>query len=154
MKSSVCECGWKSLPGDEECAKCGANLKPIESGAKPKRRPRRVSIKKKARQNGERYAMLEFAASQLEPRCANCSISIPNLKYSNIDHVEPKSKRPDLRMELSNFQVLCDDVDMEYYKRKGIVPEGEGSCHHIKHHGTKKQWMQKAKKSSTYQNLT
>lgn len=57
---------------------------------------------------GLRYkALVKFGA-----RCQCCGISGADGAVMHVDHIKPRSKYPDLALELSNLQVLCADCNI------------------------------------------
>lgn len=45
-------------------------------------------------------------------RCACCGRTRAHGAVIHVDHIEPRSKRPDLELTLSNLQVLCDACNL------------------------------------------
>lgn len=45
-------------------------------------------------------------------RCACCGRTRAHGVVIHVDHIEPRSKRPDLELTLSNLQVLCDACNL------------------------------------------
>lgn len=45
-------------------------------------------------------------------RCVLCGASPATGAVLHVDHIEPVSKRPDLRLEYSNLQVLCEACNL------------------------------------------
>jgi 5-methylcytosine-specific restriction endonuclease McrA len=39
--------------------------------------------------------------------CETCGVVLSEAKYHNFDHIIPKGRRPDLRLEPSNIRLVC-----------------------------------------------
>ena len=97
-------------------------LNPRALGENPKAKARRGRRRKRMERNGEvepfyhteewrqlRYRVLRKS----DGRCNLCGRSKPaNDVTLHVDHIEPRSLRPDLELVESNLQVLCDDCNM------------------------------------------
>jgi len=49
------------------------------------------------------------ALKKYGPVCMLCKIT--NVKM-HVDHIQPRSKRPDLEMDINNLQILCEDCNL------------------------------------------
>lgn len=66
------------------------------------------------------YASWDWKKKRMEAllihghRCQSCGASPANLKSVRlvVDHIKPIRKHWDLRLEITNLQVLCDDCNM------------------------------------------
>ena len=54
-----------------------------------------------------RYKALRMA----DGRCECCGASPTDGIRLNVDHIQPRKRRPDLALDLYNLQVLCDDCN-------------------------------------------
>jgi len=160
MKKMICDCGWKHSQGI--CPQCGNKAERPDEGVrqwnstlsvkKPltsRSRPNPISKKRKKRGSSQADAMKKVA-TQSVPECSHCGMRIVYWKYSNIDHIDPKGKHPELIDDIDNMQVLCDEVDVmqqshkkSHFSEKQIKLLAKGSCHHLKHHGSKIVYNQK-----------
>jgi 5-methylcytosine-specific restriction endonuclease McrA len=52
-------------------------------------------------------------------KCTICERSVRGKGESRVDHVEPRRKRPDLALVLSNLRTLCIDCDAKRHSAKG-----------------------------------
>jgi 5-methylcytosine-specific restriction endonuclease McrA len=72
-------------------------------------------------------AWLRLRYQALKRRNACCDCCGARGSYSNplqIDHIKPRSKYPDLQLEISNLQILCRDCNMG----KGAWDETDWRC--------------------------
>jgi len=52
-------------------------------------------------------------------RCTCCKRSVRARGESRVDHIEPRRKRPDLQLVLSNLRTLCASCDNKRHSEKG-----------------------------------
>ena len=90
----------------------------IYNTAAPKRKKRKRNKKKKTA-NPKQVARTKFYASDEwvrlrykalkanDGRCELCGRSKHDNATLHVDHIKPRSKHPELELELSNLQVLC-----------------------------------------------
>lgn len=45
-------------------------------------------------------------------RCVSCGATAKNGAKLHVDHIKPKSKYPDLALDLDNLQILCEDCNL------------------------------------------
>lgn len=122
MNMIICdECDWRYPEDESQCPRCGEN--PPEDNmvqqwnstlkADPQKKPKRSYISSVSKKGNKlKKAMKEVARKHLRetgnmPRCTNCGMRLPELRYSNISHIEKRSLNPELREEVSNMEVLC-----------------------------------------------
>lgn len=53
-----------------------------------------------------------FALKESSGKCCLCGMSAKDGKVMHVDHIKPKSLYPELKYELSNLQVLCEDCNI------------------------------------------
>lgn len=85
--------------------------------------------------------MIEFARNSI-PVCSHCGKKITELKYSNVDHIIPKSKAPSLIDKPFNLRILCDDLDWVNDSRESR----NMGCHTIRHAGSIRDWEERRDK--------
>ena len=44
-------------------------------------------------------------------RCVNCNVDVRGKGQSRVDHIQPRTKRPDLAFQMSNLRTLCIKCD-------------------------------------------
>ena len=61
----------------------------------------------------EAWRRLRYRALIASDGCCECCGTSPSKgKPLHVDHIKPRSKYPDLELEISNLQVLCDDCNL------------------------------------------
>jgi 5-methylcytosine-specific restriction endonuclease McrA len=91
---------------------------PREKKAKPAKLPKASKKTKRAKSKAEfdafyqtrEWRKLRFAALLKYGRKCMCCYATD--KVMHVDHVKPRSKFPELELELSNLQILCEDCNM------------------------------------------
>lgn len=51
------------------------------------------------------------ALTTLDLKCALCGITKEQGATMEVDHIKPKSKYPDLKLDINNLQILCSDCN-------------------------------------------
>lgn len=86
---------------------------------------KKLSKKKRKKQRAEKRALsqsfyksrewrsLRFdALKKYGAKCCLCGASPETGAVMHVDHIKPRSKRPDLALDLSNLQILCADCNL------------------------------------------
>lgn len=69
----------------------------------------------------ERWRRLRYEALKIHGRrCLVCGAGPHSGAILHVDHIEPRSKRPDLELSLTNLQVLCEDCNLGKSNRDNI----------------------------------
>lgn len=131
----ICEeCDWRYPEAYDECPRCGKGT-PEDNmvqqwnstlKADPKKKPKKSWIKPKKSDGRLREAMEQVGIEHLKKNngkafCENCGMPIPQLRFSNISHIKKRSTHPELRVEVSNMEVLCSS--------QNFWGETDDSCH-------------------------
>lgn len=93
--------------GRSVCRMCTQLIKKaVKKKSRPKSRPQ-----KKRRDNflqSQEWARIRYEAlKRSRGKCECCGRSSQDGAVMNVDHIEPRHKRPDLALTLSNLQILC-----------------------------------------------
>jgi 5-methylcytosine-specific restriction endonuclease McrA len=81
----------------------------LEATRKSKKRP----VKAADFYSSREWRRLRYRAlRELGNRCCLCGACPNTGAVLHVDHIQPRSKRPDLALELSNLQVLCEDCNL------------------------------------------
>ena len=86
-------------------------LKPVEKRTKPKKakkkRQRRTYKNNDDFYNSREWMDVRYKALQLHGRqCLCCGAKAPGVEL-HVDHIKPRSKYPELELDINNLQVLC-----------------------------------------------
>lgn len=114
----------KPAPEDNMIQQWNSTLK-----ADPSKRPKRSPIKSRSRKGNKlKKAMKRVGKKHLEEnngraQCENCGMILPELRYSNISHIEPRSTAPEKREDEDNMEVLCSGEN--FWGKK------DESCHSV-----------------------
>lgn len=91
----------------------GSRRKPVK---KAKRKKTRKS-KRRQRKNETFYESREWrdvryeALKLYDRRCVCCGRKPPEVQL-HVDHIKPRSKRPDLELDINNLQIMCKDCNL------------------------------------------
>lgn len=62
--------------------------------------------------NSGKWRILRHQAlEEYGSRCACCGITPAQGAIMHVDHIKPRSKYPELELELTNLQILCEDCN-------------------------------------------
>ncbi len=115
---------------------CGICIHLLNKGKKKKRlRRKKKTIKADNFYNSYEWRTLRYRALKLNDGCCElCGRSKKDGVVLNVDHIESVKERPDLRLKLSNLQVLCgacnhgkgnwDETDWREPSLKVLMSEG------------------------------
>ena len=75
-----------------------------------------VKKKKKRKEKGfyftSEWRELRYKALLLHGRKCMCCGAAPPYVTLHVDHIKPRSKHPELQLDISNLQVLCEDCNL------------------------------------------
>jgi 5-methylcytosine-specific restriction endonuclease McrA len=95
---------------------CGTCLK--KSKPKKKKKPHQAKKNGAKKYRDKFYRSMAWkkvrykALKMNDGRCECCGLSKHEGAVLNVDHIKPRSKRPDLELKISNLQVLCASCNM------------------------------------------
>ena len=87
--------------------------KPPKREKRPRLPIRKTAIKVERKPSGEKILFTEIW-NERPHVCEQCGTPIRECTISNFDHVKPKGKYPELRLEKTNIRILCFDC---HYKK-------------------------------------
>ncbi|EHZ1002989.1 HNH endonuclease [Salmonella enterica] len=63
--------------------------------------------------NSSEWRRLRYQALKLYgAKCACCGRSAKHGRVMHVDHIKPRSKYPELALEITNLQILCDECNV------------------------------------------
>jgi 5-methylcytosine-specific restriction endonuclease McrA len=65
---------------------------------------------------GKTWKQQQF--NTIKGACPKCSVIFPTIDCFQIDHIQPLSDRPDLAIDMNNFQLLCSACNLQKGKSK------------------------------------
>lgn len=102
---------------NENCSMCIDNLVYAdEKKAKAKKKRKERKVAKKWSQwdfyKSDAWRELRYKALKLYGRqCMCCGAKPPNTVL-HVDHIKPRSRFPDLALDIDNLQILCEDCNL------------------------------------------
>lgn len=108
----------KSLPDKGirgSVAKLGNSLngkaKSKNTGKLSKKSKKRLK-KKENFYNSKEWRALRYEAFKIHGRQCLCCGARPPQAVLHVDHIKPRSLRPDLELDINNLQILCEDCNL------------------------------------------
>ena len=74
-----------------------------------------------SRYSDEKLGLKAYLLQETHEKCAYCESKITHVDYGDIEHIVPKSVRPDLAVDLGNLTVacgVCNTNKSDYYNEK------------------------------------
>jgi len=91
----------------------GNRRKPVNKNKRKKtKRTKRKQRKQVTFYESKEWRELRYQALKLHGRqCLCCGQKAPNVEL-HVDHIKPRSKFPELELDINNLQVLCKDCNL------------------------------------------
>lgn len=85
---------------------------PVIRAAPQPRKLSRKQVKKAFYQSDEWRALRYQVLKKFGARCQCCGATAKDGRQIHVDHIKPRSKHPELELDITNLQVLCEDCNL------------------------------------------